>query len=66
MTPTAPEPSVPIAGTGIGGAATTAVQRPSVVSWVGLVLALLALLRATLLGATMTTTAIWTSCWAAT
>jgi len=48
MNPPASEPSVPPAGTGVGAIAPTGVQRPSVVSWVGLVLALLALLVAVL------------------
>lgn len=49
MTPPATEPSVPEAGAPVAGSVPVAAQRPSVVSWVGLLLALMALLVAVLL-----------------
>lgn len=49
MNPALPEPSVSATGAGSGSPVTVGVQRPSVVSWVGLVLALLALVVAVLL-----------------
>ena len=49
MNPALPEPSVTATGAGSGGAVAVQVQRPSVVSWVGLVLAFLALVVSVLL-----------------
>jgi uroporphyrin-3 C-methyltransferase len=49
MNPASPEPSVTATGAGIGGAVAVQGQRTSVVSWVGLVLALLALVVSVML-----------------
>lgn len=49
MSPALPEPSVSATGAGSGGAMAGEVQRPSVVSWVSLVLAFLALVVSVLL-----------------
>ena len=49
MNPALPEPSVSATGAGSGGGVAVQVQRPSVVAWVGLVLAFLALVVSVLL-----------------